>query len=69
MSTQQELPGVVFTMRYPDDTGYVWNHIAYLRDEVSAHLAGTARPYMAFPKLSGHPSYALRHMPAVELDY
>ena len=68
MSAQQELPGVIFTMRYPDDTGYVWNHIAYLRDEVSAHLAGKARPYMAFPKLSGHPSYALRHMPAVELD-
>lgn len=62
------LPGVVFTMRYPDDTGYVWNHIAYLRDEVSAHLAGRARAVMAFPRLSGKPSYRLRHMPAVQLD-
>jgi glycosyltransferase involved in cell wall biosynthesis len=68
MRAQPDLPGVIFTMRYPDDTGYVWNHIAYLRDEVSAHLAGKARPCMAFPRLSGKPSYALRHMPAVELD-
>ncbi|WP_334666816.1 hypothetical protein, partial [Streptomyces cyaneofuscatus] len=50
------LPGVVFTMRYPDDTGYVWNHIAYLRDEVSAHLAGRARAVMAIPRLSGKPT-------------
>lgn len=55
-------------MRYPDDTGYVWNHIAYLRDEVSAHLMDQARPYMAFPRLSGKPSYVLRHPQPVELD-
>jgi glycosyltransferase involved in cell wall biosynthesis len=68
MPAQQEKPGVLFTMRYPDNTGYVWNHIAYLRDEVSAHLLGQARPFMAFPRLSGQPSYALRHPQAVELD-
>ena len=68
MSVQQEKPGVLFTMRYPDDTGYVWNHIAYLRDEVSAHLLDQAQPYMAFPRLSGQPSYALRHPQPVELD-
>lgn len=55
-------------MRYADDTGYVWNHIAYLRDEVSSYLLDKARPFMAFPKLSGKPSYALRHPQAVELD-
>lgn len=68
MPIQQEKPGVLFTMRYPDDTGYVWNHIAYLRDEVSAHLDDKARRFIAFPKLTGKPSYTLRHLQPVELD-
>ena len=42
-------PGVVFTMRYPDDTGYVWNFTAAVRDRASAHLRDRADVYMAFP--------------------
>ena len=32
------LPGVVFSMRYPDDAGYVWNTIAQGKDEAALHL-------------------------------
>jgi len=55
-------------MRYADDTGYVWNYIASVRDRASAHLRENAVPYMAFPKLTGNPSYPLQHLQPVELD-
>lgn len=63
-----EKPAVVFTMRYPDDTGYVWNFTANLRDRASAFLADRARVYIAYPKLTGNPSYVPKNMEAVELD-
>ena len=62
-------PGVVFTMRYPDDTGYVWNFTAAVRDRASAHLRNRAEVYMAFPKLSGNPSYRPKHLHPVEVDF
>lgn len=68
MRNQSDKPGILFTMRYPDDTGYVWNYIAGVRDRASAHLAERAATYMAFPRLTGNPSYAARHMQSVELD-
>lgn len=55
-------------MRYPDDTGYVWNYIASVRDRASTYLQDNAVSYMAFPKLTGKPSYPLQHLQAVELD-
>lgn len=55
-------------MRYPDDTGYVWNYIASVRDRASAYLQHDAIPYIAFPKLTGKPSYSLQHLCPVELD-
>jgi glycosyltransferase involved in cell wall biosynthesis len=68
MRKEVEKPGVLFTMRYPDDTGYVWNYIAGVRDRASGHLRDRARPLMAFPKLTGKPSYQSRHLDTVELD-
>ena len=68
MPTHTELPGVLFTMRYPDDTGYVWNYIASVRDRAAEQLRGIATPYMAFPQLTGNPSYPLQHLTPVELD-
>jgi glycosyltransferase involved in cell wall biosynthesis len=68
MSPQVETPGVVFTMRYPDDTGYVWNFTASVRDRASADLGARAKVYMAFPKLTGNPSYQPRNLTPVELD-
>jgi glycosyltransferase involved in cell wall biosynthesis len=61
-------PSVVFTMRYPDDTGYVWNFTAAIRDLASADLREHANVYMAFPKLSGNPSYHPKNLEPVELD-
>lgn len=68
MPTQSNKPGILFTMRYPDDTGYVWNYIAGVRDRASSHLRDLATPYMAFPKLTGNPSYLPQHLNPVELD-
>jgi glycosyltransferase involved in cell wall biosynthesis len=66
--TTAEKPGVVFTMRYPDDTGYVWNFTAAVRDRASADLRDRANVYMAFPKLTGNPSYQPKNLQPVELD-
>jgi len=68
MQIQSEMPAVVFTMRYPDDTGYVWNYIAYVRDLASEHLRGQATCYLAFPALTGNPSYQPSHLQPLELD-
>ena len=68
MRTEVQKPGVLFTMRYPDDTGYVWNYIAGVRDRTSGHLRSHARCLMAFPKLTGHPSYQPQYLEPVELD-
>lgn len=68
MRTEVKKPGVVFTMRYPDDTGYVWNFTASVRDRASADLLDRAHVYMAFPKLTGNPSYQPKHLKPVELD-
>jgi glycosyltransferase involved in cell wall biosynthesis len=68
MRIQSNKPGILFTMRYPDDTGYVWNYIAGVRDRASSHLLDLATPYMAFPKLTGNPSYQPQHLNPVELD-
>jgi glycosyltransferase involved in cell wall biosynthesis len=55
-------------MRYPDDTGYVWNFTAAVRDRASAELMARADVYMAFPKLTGNPSYQPTNLVPVELD-
>jgi glycosyltransferase involved in cell wall biosynthesis len=55
-------------MRYPDDTGYVWNFTAAVRDRASADLRDRANVYMAFPKLTGNPSYQPKNLQPVELD-
>lgn len=68
MQTEVAKPGVVFTMRYPDDTGYVWNFTASVRDRASVDLLDRARVFMAFPKLTGNPSYQPQHLTPVELD-
>jgi len=68
MPIRAELPGVLFTMRYPDDTGYVWNYIASVRDRAAEQLRGSAALYIAFPHLTGNPSYQLQHLTPVELD-
>lgn len=68
MVIQAHKPGVVFTMRYPDDTGYVWNFTASVRDRASADLIDRANVYMAFPKLTGNPSYQPTHLQPVQLD-
>lgn len=68
MQTEVAKPGVVFTMRYPDDTGYVWNFTASVRDRASVDLLDRARVFMAFPKLTGNPSYQPKNLTPVELD-
>lgn len=59
---------VLFTMRYPDNTGYVWNTIAQSRDVASQNLQPNVKCFLAFPKLTGSPSFEPKYMTAVELD-
>jgi glycosyltransferase involved in cell wall biosynthesis len=60
-------PVILFSMRYPDDEGFVWRTIALCRDLVAGHLAGF-RCLIAFPKLTGRSLYRFSHLQAVELD-
>lgn len=68
MSNALQKPSVVFTMRYPDDTGYVWNFTAALRDRATTFLLDRAHVYIAYPKLTANPSYVPANMEPVELD-
>lgn len=64
----KELPGVVFSMRYPDNAGYVWNTIAQGKDMAAAHLANVAVCFLAYPALSENPTYVPQHLKPVALD-
>lgn len=62
------LPGVLFTMRYPDDEGYVWNTIAKSKDVASYELRNDARCFIAYKKLTGRPTYEPHFMAPIQLD-
>ncbi|MET0962226.1 MAG: glycosyltransferase family 4 protein [Noviherbaspirillum sp.] len=64
----QTLPGVIFSMRYPDNAGYVWNTIAQGKDEAASHIVTVAECFIAYPKLSRDATYVPRHLTPVELD-
>ena len=55
-------------MRYPDDTGYVWNFTAAVRDRARNDLRERANVYMAFPRLTGNPSYQPKNLQPGEVD-
>jgi glycosyltransferase involved in cell wall biosynthesis len=69
ISRQSNLPSVVFAMRYPDDTGFVWNTIARTRDLAASHLGSAARCFIAYPELSGSPAYQVQHLHPVALEF
>ena len=62
------LPGVVFSMRYPDDAGYVWNTIAQGKDEAALHLTADANCFIAYPRLSRNATYLPKNVKPVHLD-
>lgn len=68
ISHERTLPSVVFAMRYPDDTGFVWNTIARTRDLAAANLDSVAKSFIAYPKLSGTPAYRVQHLHPVALE-
>lgn len=61
-------PGVLFTMRYPDNAGYVWNTIARSRDTAGSYLLNRAACFIAHPRLTGHPTYNPTNLEPIELD-
>lgn len=69
ISEQSILPSVVFAMRYPDDTGFVWNTIARTRDLAASYLGSTAKCFIAYPELSGSPAYQVQHLQPVALEF
>lgn len=62
-------PGVVFTMKYPDNEGYVWRTIAAHRDLVSRELGSSARCYVAYPSLTNQPAYEARWAEPIAIDF
>lgn len=62
-------PGIVFTMRYPDDVGYVWRTIARRWDLVAQALGSAARCFTAFPALTGLPAYDPHWVMPIEADF
>lgn len=64
-----KLPGVVFAMRYPDDTGFVWNTIARTRDLAAGHIISVAKCFIAYPELSETPAYRAQYLHSVALDF
>lgn len=66
---QATRPGVVFAMRYPDHTGFVWNTIAHTRDLAASHLGSLARCFITYPKISESPAYHAQHLESVALDF
>ena len=69
LKTNVQLPGVVFAMRYPDDTGFVWNTIARTRDLAASHLSEAVNCFIAYPELTGSPAYQAHHLQPVALDF
>lgn len=59
---------IIFTMRYPDNTGYVWDTIAQSRDAAASNLNSLIRCFIAYPTLTDNPTYHPKHMESVELD-
>lgn len=68
MPLKSNLPGVLFTMRYPDDTGFVWNNIAFGRERAGALIQDHANCFIAYPRLTGNPSFEHNSIMPVELD-
>ena len=68
MLLKTDLPGVLFTMRYPDDTGFVWNTIALGRERAGALLREHANCFIAYSRLTGNPSFQHQSIVPVELD-
>lgn len=63
-----DLPGVLFTMRYPDDTGFVWNTIALSRERAGAVIKDQANCFIAYPELTGKPSFRHQSITPVEMN-
>lgn len=66
--TEILLPGVIFSMRYPDDAGYVWNTIALGKDKAGSYLINEAECFIAYPELSSNPTYLPEYVTPVKLD-
>lgn len=64
-----DLPGVIFTMRYPTDIGFVWKTIFSTRELVAKRLEGVARSFAAFPKILENSLYQSEILDFIEADF
>jgi glycosyltransferase involved in cell wall biosynthesis len=62
-------PGLLFAMRYGNDTGYVWNSVARMYDRVAELLGPAVRPWVAYPQLTADPAFQPRYLQPVEADF
>src|SRR5579872_2472591 len=66
---QQDLPGVVFALRFGNDTGFVQQFFSKQRDLTARELGGRARCFLAFKRLGSSPVYSPRWAEEVQLDF
>lgn len=64
----ENLPGVVFAVRYPISTGFVWVPVIKVRDLVAQRLQAEAAVRIAYPLVDANPAYAPRFMAVDEID-
>ena len=57
MSSNHELPGIAFAMRYPDDVGLVWASMSLIHAGVMQELSGIAQGVVCFPILTERPAF------------
>jgi glycosyltransferase involved in cell wall biosynthesis len=57
MSSNHELPGIAFAMRYPDDVGLVWASMSLIHAGVMHELSGIAQGVVCFPILTERPAF------------
>ncbi|MBK1664526.1 glycosyl transferase family 1 [Rhodospirillum rubrum] len=62
-------PGVIFTMRYPSDVGFVWKTIALHRDLIARAFGAEARCLLAYPLISDTPAYQPRWSRTIQADF
>lgn len=63
-----ETPTVLFAMRYPDSTGFVWNSIAKIRDQIAQQLMPNYRCILAYPELTDSPHMTPRFCAKMALN-
>jgi len=62
-------PGIIFTMRYPNNSGYVSTTVAKHRDLVARALGRSAKCLIAYPRVVDRPVYEPQWLETIKADF